>query len=420
MDRNSKSRLWENFTALGIVQITNFVLPLIVIPYVIKIIGAEGFGIVSIAQVIMMFLSNVADYGFNLTATREVSLSQGDVNIISRVFFNVVSTRLIICFFLFALLLCVFASVPQWQPYRRLYLLSFVTVPAQCLLLNWLFQGMERMRIVMYISLLARIIFVVLVFAYIHTPDDKDYFIFFTGVGNLFAGLVSIIFAFIIFELRIVLPGIQAIYKEFKEGWHIMISNLSVSIFMYTNIVILGFFASKEIVGYYSVAEKIVMAARQLLSVYFQVIYPRVMQLAQSGSKALYFFFRNNYIPFLSAIGLGSIVLLVFPQPVLSIFLHGDQALAPVYLRIMSFVPLIVCLNIPAYQLLLAHNEKKTLLGVFLSGSLVNILVNYFLVTHWGAIGTCCTVLITEIIITTALVIAVNRKDTTRPYRYFI
>lgn len=420
MDRNSKSRLWENFTALGIVQVTNFILPLIVIPYVIKVIGAEGFGIVSIAQVIMMFLSNVADYGFNLTATREISLSKGDTVTISRVFFNVVFTRLAICCVLFGLLLAVFAAVPQWQPYTRLYLLSFVTVPAQCLLMHWLFQGMERMKLVMYISLLARVIFVVLVFSFIHVPEDKDFFIFFTGVGNLFAGLLSICVAFIIFKIRLYFPTLQTILKELKEGWHIMISNLSGSIFMYTNIVILGVFASKEVVGYYSVAEKIVLAARQPLSVYFQVIYPQVMQLAQNGSKAVHQFFRKNYLPFLTVVGLGCIVLLLFPEFIISIFLRGDQATVPVYLRIMSFVPLIVCLNIPAYQLLLAHNEKKLLLRIFFTGSLVNILLNYFLATRLGAIGTSCTVLLTELMITTALIITANRKEKTRPYRYFI
>lgn len=420
MTRSSKSTLWQNFTALGIVQVSNFILPLIVIPYVIKVIGAEGFGIISIAQVIMMFFSNVADYGFNLTATREISLNKDDNATVSRVFFNVVITRLLICCVLFLLLLIALAAVPQWQPYKRLYLLSFVTVPAQCLLMNWLFQGMERMKLVMYISLLARIIFVVLVFAFIHTPQDKDFFIFFTGIGNLFAGLLSIWVAFVVFRIRIWLPSVQIIVKELKEGWHIMISNLSVSIFMYTNVVILGVFATKEVVGYYSIAEKIVMAARQLLSVYFQVIYPQVMQLAQTGAKQVYFFFKKNYIPFLAAVGLGGLVLLIFPEPVISIFLRHNQESVAVYLRIMCFVPMVVCLNIPAYQLLLAHNEKKSLLGVFLTGSLVNILLNLTLASHLGAIGTSCTVLFTEILITSALVIVVNRKEKTRPFRYFI
>lgn len=419
MNKSSKSRLWQNFTALGIVQVSNFILPLIVIPYVIKVIGAEGFGVVSIAQVIMMFLSNVADYGFNLTATREISLSRGNVSVISRVFFNVVITRLLIATVLFLLLLIALETIPQWHLYRRLYLLSFLTVPAQCLLMNWLFQGMERMKVVMYISLLARIIFVVLVFAFIHKPEDKDYFIFFTGLGNLFAGVVSIWVAFVKFRMRVLLPDLKAIIKELKEGWHIMISNLSVSFFMYTNVVILGFFVSKEIVGYYSVAEKIVMAARQVLSVYFQVIYPQVMQLAQSGMKQLYLFFKKNYLPFLALVGLGGIGLLIFPELVISIFLRSNQSAVAVYLRIMCFVPFIVCLNIPAYQLLLAHNEKKRLLRVFLTGSIVNVLLNCILVSHYGAIGTCLTVLLTEMIITAALVITVNRKENTRPYRYF-
>ncbi|WEK37582.1 MAG: flippase [Candidatus Pseudobacter hemicellulosilyticus] len=420
MNNKPPARLWENFTALGIVQGTNFILPLLVIPYVIRVIGADGFGIVSIAQVIMMFLSTIADFGFNLTATREISLNRENATVVSRVFFSVVFTRLLICAVLFLLLLAALALMPQWQEYSRLYLLAFVTVLGQSLLMNWLFQGMERMRLVMYISLLARIVFVALVFLFIRTKEDKDYFIFFTGVGNLLAGLMSIWVAVLVFRIRWVMPSWARIWKELKDGWHIMVSNLSVSVFMYTNVVILGVFASKEMVGYYSVAEKVVMAARQLLSVYFQVIYPQVVQLAQRSKQELHGFLRKNYLPFLGAVLMGCTVLLLFPEFIVSIFLHENQAVAAVYLRVMSFVPFVVCLNIPVYQLLLAHNEKKSLLRIFLTGSLINIIMNSLL-AHWlGAMGTCITVVCTELLITTALVMAANKKENTRPLRLFL
>ena len=87
---------------MSIIQGTNFILPIIVMPHVISVIGPEGFGIVSFAQVIMIYLSTVSDYGFNLTATRDIALSSGDVSKVSKIFFRVIASKMVItlvCFF---------------------------------------------------------------------------------------------------------------------------------------------------------------------------------------------------------------------------------------------------------------------------------------------------------------------------------
>src|SRR5260221_3611997 len=101
---DNRKRLFSNFAALGIIQGTNFLLPILVIPYVIKRVGADGFGVIAIAQVVMMFFATVADYGFNLTATRDVSLRKDNRNAVSKIFFSVLITRLLICLALFLLL----------------------------------------------------------------------------------------------------------------------------------------------------------------------------------------------------------------------------------------------------------------------------------------------------------------------------
>jgi hypothetical protein len=78
MQDDKKNKLAHNFFFLGFVQIINVLLQLLVIPYVIKIIGIDGFGVVAVAQVVMLFLSAFTDYGFNQTATKDVSLNRAD------------------------------------------------------------------------------------------------------------------------------------------------------------------------------------------------------------------------------------------------------------------------------------------------------------------------------------------------------
>lgn len=420
MGKIRDKRILRNFMALGIVQGSNFLIPLVVMPYVIGQVGADGFGEIALAQVIMTFFITVSDYGFNLIATREVALHKADARLISKIFFSVLATRFLICLLLFVLLLAGILCIPFLRTHSTLYLLSFVTVVGQTFLVNWLFQGIEQMKFITYITLLARVIFVVLVFLFIKDREDSIYFIFFTGVGNLLAGLLSILFAFRLLRLQVLWPTIAEVRKELKEGWHIMVSNLSVSIYMYVNVLILRILTNDTVVGYYSIADKIIVAARQLLGVYFQAIYPQVCQLAIKSKQELHFFLRKNYVWFLLCMLAGGIILLFFPEPIVSFFVKTNQEIPSLYLRVMSFVPFIVCLNIPAYQVLLAYNRKELLLKIFFIGTIVNAILNLLLVNKLEALGTSYVVLITESFITLGLIFLVNRDAQYRPLKYII
>ena len=193
MKTNQGAKLFSNFIFLSIIQGANFLLPVLVIPYVITKIGADGFGKVSVAQVVMMFFTNISDYGFNLTATRDVSVNKENRDVLSKIFFTVLTTRLFICLALFILLLVSIVFVPIIKSNSTLYFLAFVSVVGQSILTNWLFQGVERMKVVMYISLLARVLFIILVFFFIKEKNDNKYFLFFSGIGNLVAGCISIV-----------------------------------------------------------------------------------------------------------------------------------------------------------------------------------------------------------------------------------
>src|SRR5436190_24116957 len=92
-----RNRIFSNFMALGILQGTNFLLPVLVMPFVIKKIGADGYGIVAVAQGVMLLFVTVSEYGFNLTATRALALHRNDVSKNARLFFTVLAAKMVIC-----------------------------------------------------------------------------------------------------------------------------------------------------------------------------------------------------------------------------------------------------------------------------------------------------------------------------------
>lgn len=403
MSKNSYGKLWSNFVALSIVQGTNFLLPLLVMPYVIHRIGADGFGVVAVAQVVMIYLSTISDYGFNLTATRDVALYSNDHSRISKIFFTVLASRLIISVVLFMLLLIAVPFIPVLKEHFTLYALGFLYVIGQSLIVNWFFQGKEKMHYITVSTLISRLIFVALVLLFIHVKDDNKYFLFFLGIGNTIAGLMSILIAVSVFKIKFYLPTATDIRNELKSGWQITVSNVSINTYLYSGIFILRIFTSDLIVGYYSIAERIFFAVRQVLAVFSQAVYPLICQLSQKSKDAANGFFKNVYLPFLLMMLLGCSIVCFFSAEIIHIFINTTSTVPVLILRILSFVPVIVCLNIPAYQLLIAFDHKKSYLKVFGWATLINIAINLILVYTLDAKGTALSMLLTEVFITAGL-----------------
>ena len=400
---NYNRKLLSNFIALGIVQCINLLIPLLVIPYVILKIGADMFGVISIAQVVMIYSAAIADWGFNISATRDIALYQDDRAKISRVFFTVLASKLIITAVLFILFIGLALFFPIFKNVLTIYTMGFTYVLGQALFVNWFFQGVERMHFIALATLVSRLLFVVLIFHFIHEKSDGIYFIFFLGVGNILAACLSIIAAISIYKLKFFFPSCSNIMFELKDGWKITLSNLSINTYLYCGIIILRIFTNDFIVGYYSIAERIYFAARQVLAIFSQVIYPPVCQLINKGKESGKKFFRQVYFPFFILTIAGCFMLFIFSDQITHIFLKHNLALPVLLLKSLSFVPVIICLNIPAYQLLLAFNRKKSYFSLLILASFINIVSNILLVNIWGAMGTVISIIITELFITIGL-----------------
>lgn len=286
--RNVK-RLISNFISLFTLQGLNYVLPLITVPYLLRVLGVELFGLLSYATTFVMYFVVLTNYGFQLTATRMISINRQDKDKISEIFSSVMTIKFFLLCLSTLLLFIIVFSIKQLRTDMYVYFLVFGTVIGQVLFPVWFFQGMERMKYITYINVVSKSIFTLLIFIFVKSKSDYLIVPLFTSMGFITSGVFSLIIVRIKFKIQFNLQTINTLKEYLYDGWHVFIANVYTNIYSTTNVVLLGFVTNNTIIGYYSIAEKITGAIAGLFLPVNQTLYPHLSRAYSQDKKRFTF-----------------------------------------------------------------------------------------------------------------------------------
>lgn len=274
-NKNS-SRLLSNFLSLSVLQIFTYALPLLTLPYLVRVLGVENYGLVMFAQSFIMFFSILVDYGFNLSATREISVHRDDKEKVSEIYSSVMTIKVILIFLSFFILSVVVFSFEKFNQDKELYLITYLMVVGQGLFPIWYFQGLERMKYITGINIVSRVIFTIAIFIFVNEADDYILVPLLNGLGITIGSLYSLYLIKVSFKQQFTLQSFNSIKTHFKDSTDFFLSRVSVSIYTSANAFVLGLFTNNTMVGYYSIAEKLYQAIQGLYGPINQALYPYV------------------------------------------------------------------------------------------------------------------------------------------------
>lgn len=271
-----KKRLLGNFFSLSILQIFSYILPLLTLPYLVRVLGVETFGLVSFAAAFIIFFNILVDYGFNLSATREISIHRENKEKITEIYSSVLAIKFMLIFVSLIILSFIVFTFDKFSSHIELYFITFISVIGQALFPIWYFQGMERMKYITIINIFSKVVFTIAIFVFVH--EESDYLIvpLLTGLGALIGSLYSLYIIKKDFNQSFVFQSIETMKLHFKDSSQFFLSRVSVSIYTSANAFVLGLFTNNTMVGYYSIAEKLYIAMQSLYSPITQVLYPYV------------------------------------------------------------------------------------------------------------------------------------------------
>ncbi|HBZ3253572.1 TPA: oligosaccharide flippase family protein, partial [Klebsiella pneumoniae] len=85
-----KKNIFSNFIFLFLLQIANYLLPLLTVPYLVRTIGIANVGLLAFAGAVCTYFQIITDFGFNLSATRQVSINRSNKSILNEIYSSVI------------------------------------------------------------------------------------------------------------------------------------------------------------------------------------------------------------------------------------------------------------------------------------------------------------------------------------------
>ena len=380
-------RILSNFLSLSVLQGLNYILPLITLPYLIQTLGVDKFGLVSFAAAFVIYFNVISDYGFHLTATRDISKNREESDVVNKIASAVFTCKAILLFVCFLILCFIVSLFPTFKDDPNIYFISFGVVSAQAFFPVWFFQGIEAMKYITYVNLISKSVFTFAIFIFINNEADYYMVPMFTAIGFLIASIISIYLMYYKYKFRFILPTVNELKLAIKNGFHIFLANAFTSLYTNSNVVLLGIVANPTTVGYYSIAEKIVGAFSGLFIPLNQALYPFLAKK-----------YHDNKIAFLSVVKkMQMLMLLTGISLSLVVFIFRELIVGLVANEVNSIVILltaILCLRIISSpfanllsNLLVIMNATKEYLKVMKITVAVNVLIVFPMIIKFGVIG---------------------------------
>ena len=160
-------QVFENFISLSFLQGANYILPLITLPYLVRVLESDKYGLIMFAQAFIQYFVVITEYGFNLSATRLISLNRDNNTKISDIFFSVIFIKIFFMILSLFVISAIVFLISRFTADKEIYFLTFGIVIGNVLFPVWFFQGIEKMKYITVLHVLAKAIFTVLIFLFV-------------------------------------------------------------------------------------------------------------------------------------------------------------------------------------------------------------------------------------------------------------
>ena len=400
--------LKENFLWNASYQILRIITPLITMPYLSRVLGAEQLGTFSYTYSVATWFSLFCLLGLNQYGNREIARVRDDTQKLSKTFWSIYAMQLAttavvsIVYTIYAL------NNGEFITYSLVWVFWIVS---EAININWLFFGLEEFRITVIRNFVVRIATIILIFALVHNEGDLWVYCAIQSISMAVSYLVLV--PFLRNRVNFYRPHLSEIAVHIKPNIRLFAPIVAISFYTQLDKVLLGnLSASIAQVSFYDYSEKISQIPLSVVQALGIAMLPRMSSVISKGQTEKAREYLDVSIWFASIMSLGFMFgVMAISQEFIPIFLGAEyMPCIALTMAISGMIPLIAWSNAIGVQYLLPMGEdRKYTLSVIL-GAVINVISNIILIPHMQAMGAVISTLISEAAVT-IMQCAFVRKD---------
>ena len=380
---NNSNSVAKNTTMLYIMNITKIVLPLVTLPYLTRVLSKTGYGTVNYVKAVMQYVQMTVDFGFLLSATKDVILVKDDKDALCRVVGDTLLAKLILLAASFVVVAGLTTLIPLLRANPLFTFLSFVVVGLTCFLMDFLFRGLEEMQVITMRYVVMRLIAAALTFVFVKSDAD----ILWIPVLDILGSLVAIVLVFWEMKKRAIsikFTGLKSALKKLHDSAIFFVSNMATTTFTALNTILIGIFIDTQHVAEWTLCMQMVSAVQAMYTPVTDGIYP---YMVKSRDWKL---IRKATMIFMPIIFAGCVF--TFFAARLALVILGGEKYASAVPLLRAFIPLLF-FSFPAmlygWPALGSIGKSKettrttvTTAGIQIAGLVILLLLNQFTVIN--------------------------------------
>ncbi|MBP1043664.1 flippase [Vagococcus sp. BWB3-3] len=399
----------KNFASNASYQLFIIIFPLLTMPYVARVLGAEQLGVYNYTYSIAIYFALFVKLGADHYGNRSIAKVGKDLEKRSQLFWEIFSVQLInglICILAYLITVGFFVQTNKTVAYIQVFL-----IVSYMLDINWFFYGMERFNIVLIRNVLVKISTLIFIFLLVKKPEDIGMYTLILNLGTVVGFLVTWLQLRHYIQFKKV--SIKNVLSHLKPTGVLFIPIVSATIYTSFTSILLGSMSNMSNVGYYNAGSQILSMPKGIIAALGTVMLPKMAasysdkNLKKSAEK--YLDLSLLFVTFLSVafafgiLGIGKDFIPLF-------YGEGFEPSVSVLMILCLYLPFYSWGNVIRTQSLIPQGNDRPFVISVLLGAIVSIIVNLLLIKPFGVIGAAIGTFASEVVLASYQIIAARHE----------
>lgn len=363
-------------------------LPLITLPYLIRVLGFSNYGIVILAASLVAYFQSITDYSFKITATRDVAVFRDSPEKLNLIYSKVLMVKGIFLCLSFLLLFAIVMLYPPFYEERRVFFLTMPILLGYSLFPEWFFQGIEKMKYISILNISIKLFFTICVFVFIKKQEDYWIYPLLQSAGFIGAGLVGQYILVKKYRLKFRWLRFRIINNSIKDNFPIFINQFLPTMYSNTTVFLIGILLSTSLLGIYDAIKKIIYLEISVVTIMTNVFFPYL------NRKKDHFIKVAKIILFCSII---TIIAVLASRNFVFLYLDIHSIEASWVLFILNIGVFFISLyHVFGTNYFIVNRKDKIVMGNTVTASIIGFVLAYPLIESFGIIGAAINVTLSQ------------------------